>query len=256
MCKFFSFVTEPGTGNNSGKRFYFDWKYREKDLEKPIKINNSYFHDSHSAICAYYNLNEDVCNKYEFNPFTKMFEIDKINSDVDDSIQSEDWVRNLDFSKIIKPLIIKDMMNPLTDLSENKIYIDDKIIMLLKNWSLSQTTLRRYIDHYLTEQVGSPVKDLVYNYLRHSLFYQIWDIVSILIGNRTVMWDSILNSVIAYSGSFFDVKYNNGVKSLNYLWNMGYVPSFDGDYWRLHTGQNGDVVFKIRQSDLLNFRIR
>jgi len=254
MSNFFSFITKPGTGNNSGKRFYFDWKYREKDLEKPIEINDSYSHDSHSSICCYYKLDEGICNKYEYNPFTKVFTIDQMNSEIDDSIQVEDWVRNLDFTKVIEPLIIKDMINPLTDFPENKKYIDDDTIMLLKNWSLSQSTVRRYIDHYLTEQVGSPVKDSVYDLLRRSLFMEIWNLISETIGNKDSIWDSVLNSVIAYSGSFFNVKYSSGVKSLNDLWDMGYVSSFDEDSWRLHTGKNGNVAFKIKQSDLLNFR--
>lgn len=256
MCEFFSFVTEPGTGNNSGKRFYFDWKYRKNNLEDDDKFNISYHHDSHSSICRYYKLDEDICNKYEFDPFAKVFTIDKMNSEVDDRIQAEDWVRNLDFKKIVEPLIIKNITNPFTDLPENKNYIDDDVIILLKNWSLSQNTIRRYIDHYLSKQVGSPVKDFVYNYLRCSLFHQVWDMIPMHIGNGDVAWDSILNSIIAYMGSFFNIKYNIGVESLNQLWNMGLIPSFDGNTWRLHFGENANVVFQIKQSDLSNFRIR
>lgn len=256
MCNFFSFITEPGTGNNSGKRFYFDWNYRKNDLENENKINDSYHHDSHSSICRYYKLNEDICNKYEFNPLTKIFEIDKINSDVDDRIQAENWVRNLDFKKIIEPLIIKDIKNPLTNLSENRKFIDDNVIMLLKNWSSSQNTVQRYIDFHLTEQVGSSIKDLVYDYLRCYLSVSLWNSISIHIGHKDYMWDYLLNSVVAYSGSFFNVKYNIGVVSLNKLWDMGLVPSLGGGIWRLHTGKNADVVFKIKESDLLHFRIR
>lgn len=255
MCDFFSFVTEPGTGNNSGKRFYFDWEYRKKDLENLYKINNSYHYDSHSSICKYYRLNEDICNKYEYNPFTKIFKIDKINSDVDDRIQAEDWAKNLNFKKIVESLIIKNIKNPLIDLPNNK-YLNNDIIMLLKNWESVQHTVRRYMDHYLTKQVGSSVKDSVYDYLRCFLFFPVYDIISAKIGNGDYIWDSILNSVIAYKGSFFDVKYNIGVESLIKLWDMGYVPSFDDKIWRLHSGQNGDIVFEIKQSDLLNFRIR
>jgi hypothetical protein len=256
MCYFFSFVTEPGTGNNSGKRFYFDWKYRKSDLEDNSKINDSYHHDSHSSICNYYKLDEDICNEYEFNPLTKIFEIDKINSDVNDSLQAEDWVRNLDFSKVVEPLIIKNIVNPLTDLSENKSFIDDNIIMLLKYWSSSQNSVRRLVDHYLTDQVGSSIKDSVYNHLRNSLIMPIWNSISIHIGNKEYVWDCILNAVIAYTVSFFNIRYAIDVESLHKLWNMSLIPSFDGNIWRLHTGKNADIVFTIRESDLLHFEIK
>jgi len=255
MCQFFSFVTEPGTGNNSGKRFYFDWEYRKKDLGSGRITPDSYTHDSHSSICSYYYLNEDVCNKYEYNPLTKFFEIDQINSDVDDRIQAEDWVRNLDFGKVIEPLIIKDIVNPLTDLSENKNFIDDKIIILLKNWSSSQNSVRRYVDHRLIDQVGSPVKDSIYDYLRRSLFMEIWNSAFTFRGSNNDTWDSILNAIIGYLESFFNIKHPIDIESLNQLWNMGYVPSFDKNKWRLHTGKNGKIVFTIRESDLLHFKI-
>jgi len=255
MCQFFSFVTEPGTGNNSGKRFYFDWEYRKKDLGNGRLTPDSYTHDSHSSICSYYYLNEDVCNKYEYNPLTKFFEIDKINSDVDDRIQAEDWVRNLDFSKVIEPLIIKDIVNPLTDLSENKRYIDDDVIMLLKHWSSSQNSVRRNVDHRLIDQVGSPVKDSIYDHLRRSLFIEIWHLIFAVKGSSNKTWDSMLNAVIGYLESFFNIKHPVEIESLNQLWNMGYLPSFDKDKWRLHTGKNGNIVFTIRESDLSNFKI-
>ena len=79
MCDFFSFVTEPE--KHGGKRFYFDWNYRSAHLTDDN-------HDSHSSICKHFGLDEDVCNKYEFNPLIKKFEIDQINSEIDDSLQA------------------------------------------------------------------------------------------------------------------------------------------------------------------------
>ena len=104
MCQFFSFCTEPE--GHGGKRYYFDWTYRKEHLSDDNV-------DSHSFICKHYELNEDVCNKYEFNPLTKVFNVDMINSPVDDRIQAEDWVNRLDFKRVIDPLIIKPIVNPL-----------------------------------------------------------------------------------------------------------------------------------------------
>ena len=102
MCKFFSFVTEPE--NHGGQRFYFDWDYRKDNLSDG--------NDSHSTICEHFKLKEDVCNKYEYNPLLFTFEVDQINSQVDDRIQAEDWVRKLDFKKVVEPLIIKPIVSP------------------------------------------------------------------------------------------------------------------------------------------------
>lgn len=89
MCNFFSFVTEPE--NYGGQRFYFGNRSVEDE-----------FADSHSHICHEFGLREDLCNKYEYNPFTKNFHIDQINSVTDDRVQAEEWVRSLNFDKLIK----------------------------------------------------------------------------------------------------------------------------------------------------------
>ena len=71
MCNFFSFVTDPI--NHPAEYYYLDWEYRKDNL----KADGA---DSHSHICSHFNLNEDRCNKYEFDPLTKKFVIDQINS--------------------------------------------------------------------------------------------------------------------------------------------------------------------------------
>ena len=123
MCQFFSFCTEPE--GHGGKRYYFDWKYRKEHLADDNV-------DSHSFICEYYKLNEDVCNKYEFNPLTKVFNVDMVNSPVDDRIQAEDWVNKLDFKRVVEPLIIKPIVNPF-DLPIIKVTEQDK--QDLKLWN-------------------------------------------------------------------------------------------------------------------------
>ena len=102
MCRFFSFVTEPE--QHGGERLYFNWKQRqERNLDNGC--------DSHSTICEFYKLNEDKCNKYEFNPLLKEFEIDQMNSEIDDRIRAEGWAQDLDFKRIVEPLIIKPIIN-------------------------------------------------------------------------------------------------------------------------------------------------
>ena len=151
MCNFFSFVTE--SENNGGKRFYFDWNYRKDNLHQE--------NDSHSTICKHNNLNEDVCNKYEFNPLTKNFKVDQINSPVDDRIQAEEWINNLDFKKIIEPLIIKSIIQPF-DLPM-VIKPTDEQIQLLKDWDSVRASV--------WASVGASVGDSVWAYI--SSFFDI-----------------------------------------------------------------------------------
>jgi len=103
MCEFFSFVTEPE--KHGGKRYYFNW-----DQRTSLGLED---YDTHSGICKWYLLDEDICNKYEYNPLTQEFTVDQINSEVDDRVQAEEWVRLLDWKRIIEPLIIKPIVNPL-----------------------------------------------------------------------------------------------------------------------------------------------
>ena len=143
MCKFFSFVTEPEY--HGGKRFYFDWKYRKQNLNMQIS-GYSYNSDSHSLICKHYNLNEDICNKYEFSPLKKEFKIDQINSTIDDRIQAEEWVNKLNFKKVVEPFIIKDVVNPFSISLYETNNINAQIVLLLKNWSNVHDRTWRYLD--------------------------------------------------------------------------------------------------------------
>ena len=94
MCKFFSLITEP----ESNKIYFFDNEIRNK-----LKISNpkSYNFDSHTSIADYFGINEDICNKYEYNPFNKKFVIDQINSGIDDSNKIEKFCQTIDFKPII-----------------------------------------------------------------------------------------------------------------------------------------------------------
>ena len=145
MCEFFSIVTEPeGRG---GERFYFKWTQRNKDSSGEF--------DSHSTICKHYKLDEDVCNKYEFNPLTKEFEVDRINSEVDDRVQVEEWVNNLDFKKVVKPLIVKPIIHPFNDVSEVEQVTEEHIKWLKEYisvwasvWDSVRDSVRVYISSF------------------------------------------------------------------------------------------------------------
>ena len=95
-----------------------------------------------------------------------------------------------------------------------------------------------------------------------------WDSVRDSVGNSVgySVWDSVWDFVRAYTGSFFglkrkDWKYTSKIRTTDYpfrsavtLWEMGLVPSFDGEIWRLHGGKNAEVLFQISQKDLKKWK--
>jgi len=217
MCQFFSFCTD-----EYGKKYYFDWTARKA----AIKAGDANGMDSHDHITAHYKLGNSV-NKYEFNPLTREFTIDQINT-IDDSAQAHDWVEALDFGKIVKPLIVKPIVNPLALPFVNK--PSEEQIALLKEWA----------------SIVASVWDLVWDSVGDSVWNLVWDSVVASVGAS--VGDSVGASVGglagAYISSFFDIKYKHDFSSAIKLWEEGLVPSFDGTTWRLHSGKKAEIVYE------------
>ncbi len=218
-----SFVTDGGTN-----RYYFNDKLRTE-----LKGSNLNF-DSHSSICKHFELKEDNCNKYEYNPLTQEFTVDQVNNKKDDRVLAEKWVRKLDFKTVVKELVIKPIVHPFQiDPPE----ITEVHIELLKKWAS------------VRDSVWDSVRDSVWD----SVWASVWDSVGDSVGDSVwdsvgdSVWDSVWDSVEAYNSSFFIIqswKYTDATGGINPfqpcidLWNVGIVPSFDGKIWRLHT-KNG-----------------
>ena len=200
MCKFFSFVTEPEGHPN--ERFYFNWEKRKKNFDGA---------DSHDHIISHYKLPDSKCNSYEYNPLTKVFDVDQQNSGTDDRVQAERWVEGLDWKRIVKPLIIKPIINPFTDCKKVKKPTKAQI-ELLREWDSA------------------------------------WDSVGVSVWNS--VGDSVVDSVRAYCSSFFDIKYAYDFSSCVELWEQGLVPSYDGKTWRLRSGKKAEVVYEISKDEL------
>ena len=236
MCNFFSLVS-----NGKGKIYYFDWKLRKQYLEKKI----DYHPDRHTSIADYYGFkgkDEDKLNKYEYNPITKEFRVDQINT-TDDSKTVEKKCRALDFKKIIPQLIIKSIINPLIDLPERK-KVTKKDIELLNQWASVRDYVRDSVWDYVGTSVRAYVGASVWTYVRDS----VWDYV------RTSVGTSVGASVGAYIGSFYNlpkwkyIEHKEGKYPFQPcvdLWERGLVPSFDGKTWRLHTGKKAKIVYEI-----------
>ncbi len=239
MCNFFSFVTDPI--NHPAEYYYFDWEYRKVNLEE----DNA---DSHSHICREFNLREDKCNKYEFDPLTKVFKIDQINSKKDDSEAAEKWANRLDFKTVVEPLIIKPIVNPLSLPKVEK--PTNEQIGWLKEWA----SVWASVWDSVWASVGDSVRGAVWDSVRASVWGSVWDSVrdsvrdsvgdsawgSVGDSARASVWDSVW----AHISTFFNIEYKLDFSSGAKLWESGLVPSFDGTTWRLHSGEKAEVVYE------------
>ena len=223
MCNFFSFVTDPV--NHPAEYYYFDWEYRKADLDDEGV-------DSHSHICAHFRLDEDRCNKYEYNPLTRKFVIDQINSERDDREAAKKWVKRLDFKTVVEPLIVKPIVNPF-ELPEVERVTDEQIDWL-KSWASVWGAARSPARDSVWESVGDLVGALVRTSVGGSVRASVWNSVR----------DSVGASVWAYISTFFAIEYQHDFSSAVKLWEAGLVPAFDGTTWRLHSGKSAYVVYE------------
>ena len=94
--------------------------------------------------------------------------------------------------------------------------------------------------------------------VRDSVWGSVWDSVGDSV--RDSVGDSVWGSVRAYISSLFpnikDWKHIDHKKGVNPfqscidLWHRGFVPSFDGTTWRLHSGKKAKIVFEIHKDKL------
>ncbi|MFA5025088.1 MAG: hypothetical protein WC503_01075 [Candidatus Shapirobacteria bacterium] len=247
MCEFFSFVSDP----TKSKFLYFDWDLRQKVMfeDKDLK---DYEPDSHTSIAHYFGYKakeEDKLNKYEYDPLTKVFKIDQINGP-DDSVKAKAWVKALDFSQIVKPLIIKPIIHPFEVKPPE---IGPEILALLRKWDSVWVSVWDSVKASVWDSVGNSVQGSVWDSVRNSVWTSIWDSVRVSVWDsvKASVWDSVGNSVQgsvwdsvgAYTSSFFDIEYKHGFSPCTKLWEMGLVPSFDGKIWRLHGGPRAEVLW-------------
>ena len=242
MCKFFSFVTDPI--NHPAEYYYFDWQYRKANLDDDGA-------DSHSHICAHFKLDEDRCNKYEFNPLTGKFKVDQINSKRDDSEAAEKWANRLDFKTIVEPFVIKPIVHPL-ELPEVTEVTAEHLQWLSEwasVWASVGDSVGASVWNSVWASVWNSVRASVWNSVRASVRDSVRDSVwdSVRDSVRDSVWDSVWDSASGYVSSFFAIEYQGDFSSVIKLWKAGLVPSFDGKVWRLHTGIDAHVVYEERE---------
>ena len=273
MCNFFSFCTQPSASSDF---YYFDWQAR-------LNMNHVGA-DSHSHICAHFGINEDQCNKWEYNPLTKELYLDMQNDPKTDTKRVKKWVDKLDWNTIVAPLIIKPIINPLELPAVDT--ITDEQIGWLKDWDSVGASVRASVWASVWDLVWASVRASVGASVGASVWASVWDLVGDSVGAsvRASVWasvwdlvwasvrasvgasvgasvwasvwdlvgDSVGASVGAYISSFFAVEYNHDLynhdlSSAIKLWESGLVPSFDGTTWRLHSGKKAEIVYEWKK---------
>ena len=262
MSSFFSLVSA-----GDGKALYFDAKIRQKIKNKEL----DYGEDSHSSISSYYGYQgekEDILNKYEYNPITRIFKIDQKNNPIDDSEIIKKFCDQLDFKTVVPKLNVHQLIDPFKDFSIVK--TTEKDLKLLKKW----ISIRASVENSIGDSVWDSVRASVGNSIGNSIMGSIGNWVEASsIGNSIMLL--IGDSVWAYISSFFNLKrwryikhkkgenlfqfcvnlWNKDWKYIKHnkrenpfqscidLWNRGIIPSFDGKNWRLH-GKDGKEIYK------------
>jgi len=150
----------------------------------------------------------------------------------------------------------KKIIHPFNDIRMvRKVSVKHKL--LLKEWDSVWGSVGGSVMGSVIGSVGCSVGGSVRGSVWCSVWGSVWGSVRGSVGGS--VWDSVWCSVEGYISSFFKLdklayikhkKNINPFQSIINLWEMGLVPSFDGEYWRLHSGKKAKVVFKIKQSDL------
>ncbi len=124
-------------------------------------------------------------------------------------------------------------------------------------WDSVWDSVRASVRDSVWDSVGASVGDSVRDSVGDSVRASVWNSVG------TSVWASVRDSVRAFiSSGFPDIKkwkyieHKEGVnpfQSCIDLWNKGFVPSFDGKKWRLHSGEKAEIVFEISKEDLYKY---
>ena len=227
MCNFYSFLTdEKGNRYAMGHQIRLDIRSGKSNLRE----------DSHASIAVLHKVDEDKCNKFEFNPLTRELTLDTNNLGFNDSelINIDELIEEV--KEAVPELIIKPILHPFKDVKFDGEITED-IVGLVREWN----KVRDSICDSVTDSVRDSVTDSVWDSICDSVWDSVYDSVCgsvcgfVRVSVCDSVRDSVYDSVYAYISSFFNIKYQYDYSSAIKLWEMGLVPSFDGDRWRINS---------------------
>jgi len=180
------------------------------------------------------------------------------------------WEAWNEWRRIVYQFNYQETLKPIHPFKISKHIPNKNDILLLKEWASVETSIWTSVKG----SVGASVRNSVGDYVGDSIWASVWTSVGDSIGAsvETSIWTSVKGSVGAsvrnsvgdsigaYIGSLFpNIKKWKYIKSKdnNYpyqsvvdLWKRGFVPSFDGKVWRLHSGKDASTVFEITKEKL------
>ncbi len=130
-------------------------------------------------------------------------------------------------------------------------------------WDSVRDSVRASVRDSVRPPAWASVLGSAWDSMRDSVWYSVWDSVmddmgasawdSAWYSARYSMRDSVRDGVVGYAGSLFPAVtkwcYLPGVAApwepLRRLWLAGYVPSYAGKVWRVHTGPTARVVLEV-----------
>ena len=233
MCNFYSFLTdEKGNRYAMGHQIRLDIRSGKSNLRE----------DSHASIAVLRHVDEDKCNKYEFNPFTRKLTLDTNNLGFNDSelINIDELIE--DVKEAVPELVIKPIIHPFKDVKFDG-EITDEIMELVREWSKVWDSVSASVWDSVSASVGVSVRGSVGG----SVGVSVWDSVGRSVWDSVgrSVWRSVWDFTYAYVSSFFNIKYPYDYSSAIKLWEMGLVPSFDGDVWRINSYRGAVWTGKI-----------
>jgi hypothetical protein len=196
---------------------------------------------------------------YSIRPGRRVFEVSVGGRNVNaDTIYKRRWEEMTLIREVFRPEIealakahepvcgylLSEAIYPVNPLLQPQRTPTEADIALLKQWASAWASVR----HNVLASVFDSVED--------SVWASVFDSVRNSVRNsaRDSVWDSARDSVLAYIGSLFpgikNWKYINHVPGVYPfqpavdLWRSGLVPSFDGNTWRIHSGEKAEIVWK------------
>ena len=179
---------------------------------------------------------------------------------------------------------------PVNPLKINKPFDKDKALRLLREWVSVEGSVRVSVEGSVRVSVEGSVRDSVWDSVWDSVGFSVRDSVGFSVGGsvrdsvgfsvrdsvglsvggsvrdsvgfsvRGSVRDSVWGFIFCYVSSLFPnikkwkyVDHEEGINPFQSgidLWHMGLVPSFDGEFWRLHKGEKAEVVLKITREEL------
>jgi hypothetical protein len=186
----------------------------------------------------------------EFDPFKRRYENIKIGRE----LSIEEIKNGLLKANEKEGYNVYESVFPVNPFKvEPSITVEEAVVLLnlwRKVWDSVGGSVRSSVLSSVRDSVGGSVRSSVWDSVRDSVGgsvrSSVWDSVRDSVGGSVLssVWGSVWGSVRGYYSSLFPIRkwkyidHEEGVspfKSAIDLWRAGYVASFDGRKWRLHT---------------------